>query len=163
MHMDPLALRKKGDPKSRKELIELPTLLWLVTILLPTAPGSLVTGTVVQAVVARGASLRLSPVFCLVCVCVCEGQEVHFQLSFSWGGYSLSITVTDKQQGGEKGRKEGNFEGTTQQLALEILPKVVLVEHQKSWGSPGAPWSEPGQAGWVQVLGPAEGVTQWLW
>lgn len=107
MHVDPLALRKKGDPKSRKELIELPTLLWLVTILLPTAPGSLVTGTVVQAVVARGASLRLSPVFCLVCVCVCEGQEVHFQLSFSWGGYSLSITVTDKQQGGEKGRKEG--------------------------------------------------------
>lgn len=92
------------------------TLLLLVTTLLPTAPGSWGTGTAVHAVVARRASVTLSPVMCFV-LCECEGQEISFQLTFSWGGCLFSLRraahkeqwkITHREE-----REEGDYEGTT--------------------------------------------------
>lgn len=41
-----------------------------------------------------------------------------------------SVLQTDKEQGGEKGRKQ-TLRRTTQQPALKVLLKVLLAEHQK--------------------------------
>lgn len=134
----------------------------LVSTLLPTAPGSLVTGAVGHAVVTRGALIRMSAALHSATHECAKARKSTLSWLFpevaaSSVQYEQLTRSTEGKTEGRK-RRDRNFE-VKRQPTPEILLKVQLVKHQKSWGGPDphraaqieAGQGRHGRCGWVDA------------